>query len=132
MRGAYEAMVSLDSKIKDDGVILFVPGRDRFAPPDTELRLSVPLTYFFGHDVIWLPLKKNLAEMAQVITHYLRPYQRPVYLLYVGGRPLPSKLLPQGARYLTSQLHEFTEPERANGIPKDMWHLRMGIHVYKL
>ncbi|MCF8082920.1 MAG: hypothetical protein K9M96_07485 [Deltaproteobacteria bacterium] len=130
--GAYEAMTALDSKMKEHGIILLVTGRDRFAPPDSELRLSVPLVYSFDHDVIWLPLKRNLAQMTQIVTGYLRPYNRPLYLLYVGTQPLPRNLLPPGSEYMTSQLHEFTEPERAKGIPKQHWQIRMRVHLYEL
>jgi len=132
LNGAYEAMTDLDSKMKDHGIILLVPDRDRFAPPDSELRLSVPLVYSFDHDVIWLPLNRDLAQMTQIVTGYLTPYKRPLYLLYVGAKPLPRNLLPSGSKHITSQMHEFTEPERANGIPKALWQIKMGIHLYEL
>lgn len=125
-------MTALDSHIKEHGIILLVPGRDNLAPPDSELRLSVPLVYSFDHDVIWLPLKRNLAQMIQIVTGYLRPYNRPLYLLYVGAKPLPRNLLPPKAKHITSQLHEFNEPERADEIPRAQWHLQMGTHLYDL
>ncbi|MFP4085191.1 MAG: hypothetical protein ACLFUL_00225 [Desulfobacteraceae bacterium] len=130
--GAYEGMTALDSKMKEHGIILLVTGRDRFAPPDSELRLSVPLVYSFDHDVIWLPLKRNLAQMTQIVTGYLSRYKRPLYLLYVGTQPLPRNLFPPGSKYMASQLHEFSEPERAKSIPKQHWQIRMRVHLYEL
>jgi len=132
LNGAYEAMTALDSKIKEDAIILLVPGLDALAPPDSELRLSVPLVYSFDHDVIWLPLNRDLAQMTQIVTGYLRPYKRPLYLLYVGAQPLPRNLLPSGSKHITSQIHEFSEPERANGISKALWRIKMGVHLYEL
>ncbi|MGM0425933.1 MAG: hypothetical protein ACQEQ7_01700 [Thermodesulfobacteriota bacterium] len=132
LNGAYEAMTALDLKMKDHGIILLVTGRDRFAPPDSELRLSVPLAYSFDHDVIWLPLKKDLVHMIQIVAGHLRWYNKPIYLLYVGAQPLPRNLLPPGSNRITSQLHEFTEPERAKSIPKEQWRLQMGMHLYEL
>jgi hypothetical protein len=132
LEGAHSAMMDLDSRLENHSVILLVKGNDRFALPDSEFRLSVPLVYSFDHDVIWLPLQHNLKQMTEIISHYLEPYKRHVYVLYVGGKPLPPNLLPQNARYVTRQLHQFVEPERANGIPKKYWPLSMGIYLYKL
>jgi len=132
LNGACEAMIRLDSNIKEGAIILLVAGRDALAPPDSELRLSVPLAYYFGHNVIWLPLNRDLARMTQIVSGYLTPGKRPLYLLYVGANPLPRNLLPTGSKHVTSQLHEFTEPERTNGIPKEHLHLKMGIHLYRL
>jgi hypothetical protein len=132
LNGAYDVMTSLDSKIKDNAIVFLVPGRDMFAPPDSELRLSVPLVYSFGHNVIWLPLNRELPQMIQIVSSYLKSYKRPLYVLYVGAQPLPRNLLSSGYRHITSQLHEFTEPERANGIPKQHHQIRMGIHLYEL
>jgi len=132
LNGAYEAMTDLNSEMKGHGIVLLVTGKDMFAPPDSELRLSVPLVYSFDHNVIWLPLNRDLAQMTQIVTGYLRPYNRPLYLLYIGARPLPRNLLPSGSNHITSQMHEFTEPEKANAIPKELWQIKMGIHLYEL
>jgi hypothetical protein len=130
--GAYDHMLALNSRIPNKSIILFVQGSDMYAPPDSELRLSVPLVYFFGHDVIWLPLRDDLARIVSIVTHYLHVYQRPLYLLYIGAHPLPARLLPPGAKRVNSQLHTFTEPERVNDIPKEQWRFKIGLHLYAL
>jgi hypothetical protein len=132
LEGAFDAMANLNSKIKDHGIVLLVPGSDKFAPPDSEQRLSVPLVYYFDHDVIWLPLKSDLAKMVEIIAEHLRKYDRHLYLLYIGRQPLPGTFLPQGTRYITSQMHRFTTPERAYHIPKKVWEFQMGLHLYEL
>ena len=132
LKSAYSAMMNLDSELQDHSVILLVQGNDPFAPPDSELRLSVPLVYSFGHDVIWLPFQQNLKEIIGIVRHYLKPYKRHLYVLYVGGRPLSPKLLPQGARYMTRQLQKFSEPEKTNGVPKRHWKMAMGMYLFEL
>ncbi len=113
-------------------LIPLVQGRDMYAPPDSELRLSVPLVYFFDHDVIWLPLRNDLAQIAGIVRRSLDIYQRPIYLVYVGARPLSGRLLPPGAKLITNQLNRFSETENAYHIPKRQRELKIGLHVYKL
>jgi len=130
--GAYDNMLALNSKLRNNSIILLVQGRDMYAPPDSELRLSVPLVYSFDHDVIWLPLRNDLARIAGIVKHYLDVYQRPIYLVYVGAQPLPERLLPPGAKLITNQLNKFSETESAYHIPKKQRELQIGLHVYKL
>lgn len=130
--GAYDNMLALNSKLRKNSIILLVQGRDMYAPPDSELRLSVPLVYSFDHDVIWLPFRKDLARIAGIVKHYLDVYQRPIYLVYVGARPLPDRLLPPGAKLVTNQLNEFRETESVYHIPKKQRNLRIYLHIYKL
>ena len=130
--GAYDNMLALNAKFRNNSIILLVQGRDMYAPPDSELRLSVPLVYSFDHDVIWLPLRKDLARIAGIVKHYLDVYQRPIYLVYVGAQPLPDRLLPPGARLITNQLNKFSETESAYHIPKKQRDLQIGLHLYEL
>ena len=130
--GAYDNMLALNSKFRNNSIILLVQGRDMYAPPDSELRLSVPLVYSFDHDVIWLPLRNDLARIAGIVRQYLDVYQRPIYLVYVGARPLPDRLLPPGAKLVANQLNTFSETESAYHIPKKQRDLKIGLHLYEL
>jgi len=130
--GAYDNMLTLNSKFRNNSIILLVQGRDMYAPPDSELRLSVPLVYSFDHDVIWLPLRNDLARIAGIVRQYLDVYQRPIYLVYVGARPLPDRLLPPGAKLVANQLNTFSETESAYHIPKKQRDLKIGLHLYEL
>jgi len=78
--GAYDNMLVLNSKLRNNSIILLVQGRDMYAPPDSELRLSVPLVYSFDHDVIWLPLRNDLAQITGIVRQSLDVYQRPITL----------------------------------------------------
>ena len=130
--GAYDNMLALNSKLPNRSIILLVQGRDMYAPPDSELRLSVPLVYSFDHDVIWLPLRNDLAEIAGIVRQTLDVYQRPIYLVYVGARPLPDRLLPPGAKLVANQVNKFSETESAYHIPKKHRDLKIGLHLYEL
>lgn len=130
--GAYDNMLRLNSKFPNKSIILLVQGRDMYAPPDSELRLSIPLVYSFDHDVIWLPLRKDLARIAGIVRYYLGIYQRPIYLVYVGAQPLPEWLLPNGAKLVTNQLNEFRETESVYHLPKKQRNICIYLHLYEL
>lgn len=121
--GAYDNMLALNSKFGNNSKIPLVQRRDMYAPPDFELRLSVRLVYSFDYDVIWLPLRNDLARIADIIGQSFDVYQRPIYLVYVGALPLPSRLLPGGSKLLFSQLNTDTEQESVYHIPKKQWNL---------
>ncbi len=132
LHGAYKHMLTLNSKLKARSIIFLVQGHDKYILPDSEKRLTVPLVYSFDHDVIWLPLRNELPQIAGIVRHYLDIYHRPIYLIYISGQPLPRHLLPVGAKLLFSQLHTFTEQESVYHIPKKQWNLKIGLHLYEL
>ena len=57
---------------------------------------------------------------------------RPIYLVYIGARPLPDRLLPPGAKLVTNQLNKFRETESVYHIPKKQRDLKIGLHLYEL
>jgi len=133
LNGAYEDVLSLNSKLPDNSIILFIRGhRGPFTLEDSENRLGVPLVYSLGHDVIRLPFRQNLAKMVDAVKTHLTVYQRPIYLLYIGTQPLRAGLLPNSAKLIASHLHTFTQPELVYHIPRKHSVFRIGTHLYAL
>jgi len=133
LKGAYSHMVSLTSHLSKNSIIFLVTGPDdQNTFRDSAHRLSVPLAYSFGHDVIRLPFSPNLGKIIEFISRYLRVYQRPIYLIYFSARPLPGYLLPLGAKLITSQTLTFARPERAYHIPKNYGTFHLAPHLYAL
>ena len=81
-------------------------------------------------DVVVKP--RTAGEIADIVRQSLDVYQRPIYLVYIGARPLPDRLLPPGARLITNQLNKFSETESAYHIPKKQRDLKIGLHLYAL
>jgi len=133
LKGAYEHMVFLDSKLSERSIILFVQGPyDPNAFRDSVNRLSLPLVYSFGHDVLQLPFAPDLEKIIKFVELYIRVYQRPIYLLYIGLEPLPKSYLPSKAKLITSRLLTFTRFKRAYGIPKKYQDFFIPVHLYAL
>ncbi len=133
LNGAYRDLLSLNSHLSENSIIIFVKGPgDPYTLPDSNNRLTVPLTYSFGHDVLCLPFGQGLARMIEVVRRRLSIYQRPIYLLYIAGKPLGRDFLPPTAKYIESHIHTFTQPELVYHIPRDHWGFIIGTHLYAL
>ncbi|MCP4326900.1 MAG: hypothetical protein GY791_00475 [Alphaproteobacteria bacterium] len=137
--GAYEQMVSLDHALEPGSIVLYLQGqigRDLGADYN---RIAPALTYGFGHDVIDLrPYQraaKNAGQIGQAVTSLntrFATYGRPIYLLFVGNKPLRKALLSPGAELVGNQVHRFSHPELAYGIPKKNWNFQMPMYLYRL
>ncbi len=133
LKGAYEHMIFLNSNLSDRSIILFVQGDGDPNPfRDSVNRLSLPLEYSFGHDVLQLPFAPDLEKNIKSVEFYTRVYQRPLYLLYIGRDPLPKSFLPRRAKLITSRLLTFTRFKRAYGIPKKYQDFFIPVHLYAL
>ena len=134
LKGAYEHMIFLNSNLSERSIILFVQGDGDPNPfRDSVNRLSLPLVYSFGHDVLQLPFAPYLlAKIINSLDFYLRVYQRPIYLIYIGGEPLPKSFLPRRAKLITSRQLTFTRFRRAYAIPKKYQDFFIPVHLYAL
>ena len=130
--GAYDNMVALNSKLRNNSIIFLVQGPNKYLYPDSERRLTLPLVYSFDHDVVWLPVRNDLPKIVSIVRHYLDIYQRPIYLIYISRQPLSRHLLPAGAKLLFSQIQTFTEQEKVYHIPKKQLNLHIYLHLYEL
>ena len=126
-------MIFLNSNLSERSIILFVQGPDDpNAFRDSVNRLSLPLVYSFGHDVLQLPFVMDLAKVIKFVKFYLKVYQKPIYLLYIGAQPLAKFLLPPKAKLITSRRLTFTRFKRAYGIPKKYQDFFIPVHLYAL
>lgn len=133
LKGAYEHMVSLNSNLRENSIIFFVTGPGDPNPfGDSEHRLSVPLVYSFGHDVIRLPFDLNTGKIIEFARRYLNVYQRPIYLLYIGAQPLGRHFLPPGARLIANRVLTFSRPEHAYHIPRKYGDFHIVTRLYSL